>query len=218
MIRILYISSDGKHIPNGLLSNEWNIISCSEQHIQSKQQQCNTCDMLIWHTQSPNVLIAKQIMESLPNKSLIILSSACNEKDRINLLKEGADEIFDASISSEELALKLRSFTRRLGRSYTDIMKIGKYHFDYERRVLTLDQDNRLLTTKEAELLKFLTEHLNYPSSKHDALLHIWGEDTYHNGRSMDVYIGKLRKYLQSDENIQIMNIHGMGYKLSILS
>jgi DNA-binding response OmpR family regulator len=63
-----------------------------------------------------------------------------------------------------------------------------------------------------------LAESMNLPLSKHDALIRIWGEDSYHNGRSMDVYIAKLRKYLQFDADIHIMNIHGLGYKLSILS
>ena len=129
-------------------------------------------------------------------------------------------DIIDTDISEEELILRIESIAKRLPQkvSQKDLIHIGNYAFDYERRTLSINHETRLLTTKESELLKLLEKSRNQPVLKQDALREVWGDDSYHNGRSMDVYIGKLRKCLRSDENIQILNIHGMGYKLSILA
>ncbi|MFZ9760148.1 MAG: response regulator transcription factor [Candidatus Kapaibacteriota bacterium] len=219
MIRILFISSDSNEIPLGIQSHDWETIPCSEQEISSAAIHRQSYDVLIWHTKTPNSSFAKEKLGAISYQSLIVLTSACDEKNRILMLQSGVDDIIDESISDEELQLKIRAITRHFrNQVQSGIIQIGKYRFDYERRTLSNQSDVRILTTKEAELLKFLANRLNQPVNKNDALSIIWGEDSYHNGRSMDVYIGKLRKYLQSDENIQIMNIHGIGYKLTILS
>lgn len=220
MIRILFISPDDKDIPSGLISSGWELITCSEHDILSSSLNEKSFDISIWHTQSPNPTFITTLTTTHSIQFLTILTSACDKKNRIAMLQSGVDDILDESISDEELHLRLKTYLKRLPTTSipAGIMRIGSYDFDYERRILSHGDEIRILTTKEAELLKMLAESVNLPLSKHDALLRIWGEDSYHNGRSMDVYIAKLRKYLQYDADIHIMNIHGLGYKLSILS
>jgi DNA-binding response OmpR family regulator len=91
---------------------------------------------------------------------------------------------------------------------------LGKYHFNPRLRELTLDGKVQVLSPKENELLKMLSEYKNDLLPREAALKKIWGSDTYFNGRSMDVYIAKLRKYLREDETIEIVNIHGNGFRL----
>jgi DNA-binding response OmpR family regulator len=160
------------------------------------------------------------IQSKLLISNIIISTSSMEVDSRIEILKSGIIDIIDADISEEELIHRIESITSRLPQQFSqkEPIHIGNYTFDYERRTLTINQEARLLTTKESELLKLLEKSRNQPVLKQDALREVWGDDSYHNGRSMDVYIGKLRKYLRSDENIQILNIHGMGYKLSILA
>jgi len=220
MIRILFISQDDKEIPSGIVSQGWELTPCSEDEIQSSSLNGKSFDIAIWHTQSPNPSSIRSLTTTISIQFLIILTSACDETNRIAMLQNGVDDILDESISNEELQLRLRTYQKRLSKTHlhSGIRRIGSYDFDYERRVLSFAGEQRILTTKEAELLNLLAESMNLPLSKHDALIRIWGEDSYHNGRSMDVYIAKLRKYLQLDQDIHIMNIHGMGYKLSILT
>ena len=220
MIRILFISPDDKGIPSGLISGGWELISCSEHDILSSSLKEKSFDISIWHTQSPNPTFVTTLTTTHSIQFLTILTSACDKKNRIAMLKSGVDDILDESISDEELLLRLKTYLKRIPTTSipVGILRIGSYDFDYERRILSHGDEIRILTTKEAELLKMLAESVNLPLSKHDALLRIWGEDSYHNGRSMDVYIAKLRKYLKDDPKVEIVNIHGKGFKLLVNS
>ena len=93
---------------------------------------------------------------------------------------------------------------------------LGEYHFNPKLRELSHSGKNQTLSPKENELLKMLSEHMNDLLPREQALKKIWGSDTYFNGRSMDVYIAKLRKYLKDDSNIEIVNIHGNGFRLVV--
>jgi DNA-binding response OmpR family regulator len=199
---------------------EWNISSVSESDILSLLPIEFPFDLVIWMTSCLNIDFVSTIQSKLLISNIIISTSSKEVDSRIEILKSGIMDIIDADISEEELILRIESIAKRLPQkvSQKDLIYIGKYAFDYERRTLSINHEARLLTTKESELLKLLEKSRNQPVLKQDALREVWGDDSYHNGRSMDVYIGKLRKYLRSDENIQILNIHGMGYKLSILA
>jgi DNA-binding response OmpR family regulator len=94
------------------------------------------------------------------------------------------------------------------------LFKLGKYTFDYHRQVLTKNGEDQKLTSKEAELLKLLCESSNQVLDRKDALNKIWHDDSYFNARSMDVYIVKLRKLLKDDAEVELINVHGIGFKL----
>jgi DNA-binding response OmpR family regulator len=200
--------------------HEWNISSVSERDILSLLPIEYPFDLVIWMTSHLNIDLISTIQSKLLVSNIVISTSSKEVDSRIEILKSGIVDIIDADISEEELILRIESIAKRLPQQFSqeEPIQIGNYAFDYERRTLSINHEARLLTTKESELLKLLEKSRNQPVLKQDALREVWGDDSYHNGRSMDVYIGKLRKYLRSDENIQILNIHGMGYKLSILA
>jgi DNA-binding response OmpR family regulator len=119
----------------------------------------------------------------------------------------------------EELLYRIKAILRRTSTEESkekdkDIFQVGKYKFDANKQVLTIDGDTKKLTTKESELLKLLCNNKNQMLDRNYALKMIWEDDSYFNARSMDVYITKLRKYLKDDPSVQILNVHGKGYKL----
>jgi DNA-binding response OmpR family regulator len=222
MKHILFIfEKDSKEaVLPALNKYEWNISTVTERNIHSLLPIEYPFDLVIWMTSHLNIAFISTIQSKLFASNIIVSTSSKEVDSRIEILKSGIIDIIDTDISEEEFIIRIESIAKRLPQqiSQKEPIHIGDYAFDYERRTLTINHEARLLTTKESELLKLLEKSRNQPVLKQDALREVWGDDSYHNGRSMDVYIGKLRKYLRSDENIQIINIHGMGYKLSILA
>lgn len=221
MIRILYIhGNDSDRIPPGSEYPEWQITSIMERDLHNILPISAPFHLTIWHTSNPDPSFIQYSFLNNVAKSIIVSTSSNNDFSRVEALRAGAEDIINDNISDEEFILRIQAIIRRKNQeqSNQDYVYIGNYVFDYERRMLANGNESRTLTTKESELLKMLIENKNKPLLKQDALTVIWGGNSYHNGRSMDVYIGRLRKYLRSDANIHIYNIHGMGYKLSILS
>lgn len=118
----------------------------------------------------------------------------------------------------EELLLRLKAILRRSNmedsKHVNHVYKFGKYTFDYDHQHLSIGKKQEKLTSKEAELLKLLCDHLNEVLDRTVALNKIWYDDSYFNARSMDVYITKLRKFLKDDPNVELINVHGVGFKL----
>jgi DNA-binding response OmpR family regulator len=150
----------------------------------------------------------------------IIFLTAKNLKDDIlNGFKIGADDYISKPFSMEELLFRIEAIIRRVkGKKAKEVneYQIGNYIFDTQKQMLTLGDNQTRLTTKECELLTLLCSHKNQILERNYTLMTIWEENTYFNARSMDVYITKLRKHLKDDETVQIMNIHGKGYKLVV--
>jgi DNA-binding response OmpR family regulator len=119
----------------------------------------------------------------------------------------------------EELLMRMKAILRRVKEgkgsdSKTSVYKLGKLTFDYNRQLLTSSSGESKLTSKEAELLRLLCENANEVLDRSVALNRIWQDDSYFNARSMDVYITKLRKYLKEDPSVELLNVHGIGFKL----
>jgi len=142
------------------------------------------------------------------------------KEDVLEGFKIGADDYITKPFNMEELLMRLEAIIRRTKKS--DLEKedskysIGKYEFDSRNNTLKIEDKTHKLTTKESELLKLLCQNANKVLDREYALRAIWRDATYFNARSMDVYITKIRKYLKDDPNIEIMNIHGKGFKLLI--
>jgi DNA-binding response OmpR family regulator len=142
------------------------------------------------------------------------------KQDKIHGLTIGADDYITKPFSIEELLLKIDIFLRRT--KYTTILKenivvkIANYLFDYKNLSLTNGDYTETLTQKEADLLKLLNENRNQVVKRSFILETIWGKDDYFLGRSLDVFISRLRKYLNIDERIKIENIHGVGFKFRV--
>ena len=148
----------------------------------------------------------------------IIFLTAKNLKDDIlEGFKLGADDYNTKPFSMEELVVRIDAILRRVkGKKDREVtlFRIGKFTFDTQKQVLVSADSTQKLTTKESELLALLCSHVNDILERNYALKTIWVDDNYFNARSMDVYITKLRKLLKGDPSIEIINIHGKGYKL----
>jgi two-component system, OmpR family, response regulator len=162
--------------------------------------------------------LAEEIRDTDPDVPLFFLSAKTMKEDIINGYKLGADDYITKPFDSEVLLLKIKAILKRneeMNRVSDNLeFDLGKYHFNPKLRELTADGKTNTLSPKENELLKMLAEFKNDLLPREQALKRIWGSDTYFNGRSMDVYIAKLRKYLKEDTSIEIVNIHGNGFRL----
>ena len=137
--------------------------------------------------------------------------------DKIIGLNVGADDYITKPFSMEELRLRIEAVMRRVSNKQNRALsfyKIGSYEFDTKKQTLVRGDKVQDLTTKESELLNLLCAHANDVLLRDDALKAIWLDNNYFNARSMDVYITRLRKHLQEDENVRIINVHGKGYRL----
>jgi len=166
--------------------------------------------------------LAKDIRKINPDVPVIFLTAKSMKEDKIEGFNLGADDYMTKPFSMEELLMRLKAIIKRTrGKNKVaqqEVFEVGKFEFNYKLQRLRWDDQERKLTSKENELLRMLAMNLNDILDRSQALLAIWGDDSYFNSRSMDVYITKLRKYLKPDESVEIMNIHGKGFKLIVKS
>lgn len=163
----------------------------------------------------------KQVRKTDKETPIIFLTAKSMKEDKIEGFKLGGDDYITKPFSMEELELRVEAVLRRSKGNGADEeekkqFEIGKFTFDYPTQKLNIQGEENSLTTKEAELLKLLALNKNKVLEREIALKLIWGNDNYFTGRSMDVFITKLRKYLKPDPNIEIVNVHGTGYKLMV--
>ncbi len=164
--------------------------------------------------------LAEEIRDVNPDVPLFFLSAKTMKDDIIQGYKLGADDYITKPFDSEVLLHKIKAILKRNEEQHREEnhaeFDLGSYHFNPRLRELTKAGKTVVLSPKENELLKMLSEYKNDLLSREIALKKIWGSDTYFNGRSMDVYIAKLRKYLKEDTAIEIVNIHGNGFRLVV--
>lgn len=182
------------------------------------QGQFDLCILDVMMPKKDGFTLAQEI-KAINNEVPIIFLTAKNMKDDIlEGFKLGADDYLTKPFSMEELVLRVNAILRRVkGKKDKEktLHKIGRFEFDSQKQTLTMDNGEvSKLTTKESELLALLANHINDILERNYALKTIWIDDNYFNARSMDVYITKLRKLLKADPNVEIINIHGKGYKL----
>jgi two-component system OmpR family response regulator len=161
--------------------------------------------------------LAKEIRMLNRDVPIIFLTAKSMKEDVFEGFSIGADDYITKPFSMEELLYRIQAILRRTKGDVNkkrEIYNIGRYRFDTNKHLLILDDKEQKLTTKESELLRLLCNNANQVLERNFALRTIWIDDNYFNARSMDVYITRLRKYLKEDPSIEIMNIHGTGYKL----
>ncbi len=178
-------------------------------------------DICLLDVMMPNMdgfTLAEAIRDVDPDMPLFFLSAKTMKEDIIQGYKLGADDYITKPFDSEVLLLKIKAILKRSEEEnkINDNIEfdLGSYHFNPRLRELKIGATVHVLSPKENELLKMLAEHKNDLLPREKSLKKIWGSDTYFNGRSMDVYIAKLRKYLREDAQIEIVNIHGNGFRL----
>ncbi len=164
--------------------------------------------------------LASEIRLKDPSVPIIFLTAKSMKEDTLKGFELGADDYLTKPFVMEELLFRIKAILKRTTTGETSpersIFEIGKFTLDADQRTLSSEEGVISLTTKEAALLKLFSQHLHQPVSRSYALKLIWGDDSYFNARSMDVYITKLRKYLKTDERVRILNLHGEGFKLIV--
>lgn len=163
--------------------------------------------------------LATKIREINSEIPFMFLTAKTLKDDILEGFKIGADDYITKPFSMEEVVFRIEAILRRVRgkkNKETTVHQIGRYTFDTQKQLLTFEGENTKLTTKEAELLTLLSSKANELLQRDYALKTIWIDDNYFNARSMDVYITKLRKHLKKDPNVEILNVHGKGYKLVI--
>jgi len=181
-------------------------------------------DICLLDVMMPNMdgfTLAEEIRNVDPDIPLFFLSAKSMKEDILGGYKLGADDYITKPFDSEVLLHKIKAVLKRnqdlQEKQHAQVeWHIGSYHFNSKLRTLEFDGQAQTLSPKENELLTMLCEYKNDLLPRETALKRIWGSDTYFNGRSMDVYIAKLRKYLKQDGSVEIVNIHGNGFRLVV--
>lgn len=181
----------------------------------------DTWDLCIFDVMMPEkdgFSLAKDVRKMSPEVPIIFLTAKSMKEDKVEGFKLGADDYITKPFSMEELLMRVNAILRRTLKerehNKQEDFQVGKFLFNSRLQELVLDGQVTKLTSKENDLLRMLALNLNDVMDRAQALNSIWGDDSYYNSRSMDVYITKLRKYLKDDPNLEIVNVHGKGFKL----
>ena len=163
--------------------------------------------------------LAEEIRQTDKQVPIIFLTAKSMKDDKLKGFQTGADDYVTKPFSMDELLMRMQAILRRTKPEMASskpkgAVNVGGFTFDYDRQILDLNGDSQRLTTKENELLNLLISNRFDVLDRNYALNKIWGDDNYFNSRSMDVYIAKLRKYLSKDPEVELVNVHGKGFKL----
>lgn len=228
-VRILLTEDDpnlGSVLEEFLAMKDYDVTRCTdgEQALLTVTEQ--SFDLLILDIMLPKkdgFTLAKEIRRFNTQVPIIFLTARSRVEDKVEGFEAGGDDYLTKPFSMDELQARIQAVLKRThpegNKADQTEFNLGRYHFDFQKRLLHLEGGQgefaeRKLTSREADLLKLLSQHANNVVRRDTALKLIWGDDSYFNARSMDVFISKLRKYLAQDEDVQLMNVHGVGYKL----
>ncbi len=188
-----------------------------------KTRSFDLCILDIMMPKKDGFTLAYEIRQTNSHIPIIFLTAKSMKEDRIKGFEAGCDDYITKPFSTEELKLRIQAILKRCtvklntpGNGENGIYKFGSFTFDHPNLQLISDSGKQSLTRKEAELLKVFCQHKNQILTRETALKSVWGDDDYFIGRSMDVFITKLRKYLKDDSKVTILNIHGTGFKFVV--
>ncbi|MBL4653031.1 MAG: response regulator transcription factor [Flavobacteriales bacterium] len=183
------------------------------------QNKFDLCLLDVMLPEKDGFSLAQDIRKSNKKVPIIFLTAKSMELDRVKGFKIGGDDYITKPFSMEELILRIKVILKRaysVDEEEKESYTIGEYQFKPKSLELIHPSVKKTLTKKEAELLRLLCINRNTVLERETALKVVWGEDDYFLGRSMDVFISKLRKYLKADSSIKIINVHGVGFKLEV--
>lgn len=158
--------------------------------------------------------LAQDIRKTNSTVPILFLTAKSMLEDKISGFTAGGDDYLVKPFSMEELVLRMEVFLRRTGPRADDVMTLGSYRFDSRNLTLHHESGDKVLTQKEADVLGMLCRHRDRVLKREEILKSVWGNDDYFLGRSLDVFLSKLRKYLKEDPNLEIVNYHGVGFRL----
>lgn len=225
-LRILLCEDDenlGMLLREYLQAKGYDTDLCADGEEGSRTFMKNKYDICILDVMMPKkdgFELAKEVKAANAAMPIIFLTAKTLKEDVLAGFKLGADDYITKPFSMEELTFRIEAILRRVKMKHSsneDVFRMGRFVYDRQKQILTLDGKRvAKLTTKESELLTLLYQNAGNVLQRETALKSIWVEDNYYNARSMDVYITKLRKLLKGDEDVLILNVHGKGYKMVI--
>jgi DNA-binding response OmpR family regulator len=229
MKRILLVEDDpnlGNLLQDYLqLKGKFEVVLSTDGDAGLKEFTKSEFDLLILDVMMPKkdgFTLGKEIRKMNQQVPIIFATAKAMIDDKTQAFNLGGDDYITKPFRIEELLLRINALLKRAANGATKEedkptqFKIGKYDFDFTAQVINSDSGQQKLSTKEAALLRLLCLHKNEVLTREEALLNIWNDDNYFNGRSMDVFLSKIRKYLKDDPHVEIINVHGRGYKLLV--
>ncbi|HMV08045.1 MAG TPA: response regulator transcription factor [Cyclobacteriaceae bacterium] len=221
--KILLVEDDpslGFVVKDNLLLKGYEVTLCkdgAEGEQEFNRKMFDLCVLDVMLPKKDGFSLARTIREKNSNIPIIFLTAKAMVEDKLEGFGTGADDYITKPFSLEELYCRIEVFLKRSNSTQKNTLgalPIGEYEFDTANFTLRHKNDERVLTSREAEILKQLYLHRDRVLKREEILLAVWGNDDYFLGRSLDVFISKIRKYLKDDPNVQITNFHGVGFKL----
>jgi DNA-binding response OmpR family regulator len=183
-------------------------------------EQFDLCLVDVMMPRKDGFTFAREVRERDRDIPIIFLTAKSLKEDRIEGFRIGCDDYLIKPFSMEELLLRIQAVLKRSKGRPEEVtpseFEIGSYTFDYSRQTLAMGDTSHKLTPRESDLLRLLCIHMNRTLERSVALRKIWNDESYFSGRSMDVFISKLRKYLKDDPRVEIMSVHGKGFRLIV--
>ncbi|CDS91876.1 MULTISPECIES: response regulator transcription factor [Sphingobacterium] len=206
------------------LKGKFDVTLCTDGEEAVNQFRKSTYDLCILDVMMPKkdgFTVGKEIRKINTTTPIIFATAKGMMEDKTEAFELGGDDYITKPFRVEELLLRINALLKRVIREkddqvVSDKFEIGEYFFDYTSQQIAHKGVQQKLSTKEAELLRLLCLKKNDVLTREEALLKIWHDDNYFTGRSMDVFLSKLRKYLRDDPKVEIVNVHGKGYKLLV--
>jgi DNA-binding response OmpR family regulator len=222
--KILYAEDDETlaFLTKDNLEMHYDVTHCTDGEMCLKAFKSEAFDICIFDIMMPKIdgfELAEKIRQLNADVPIIFLSAKTLKEDRIKGLRLGADDYLVKPFSIEELLLKIEIFLKRSQKNTTVenmIYTVGKYQFDHKNYLVFTDTEKISLTQREAELLKLFLDNKNVVMKREEILKSLWGNDDYFMGRSLDVFISRLRKILADEKGITIENLHGIGFKFNV--
>lgn len=223
--KILLVEDDtnlGFVIADQLKSEGYQVVLCSngqEGHIRFTEDHYHLCIFDVMMPKKDGFTLAREIRKINKEIPILFLTAKSMTEDKVEGFNAGGDDYLTKPFSFEELSVRVRALLKRVNimdDPEEKVIALGSYSFDTENYVLRHPEFEKTLTKKEALVLKMLCQFKNQVIPRETILTSVWGQDDYFAGRSMDVFITKLRKYLCHDAAISIANIHGIGFKLEV--
>ncbi|HMG88723.1 MAG TPA: response regulator transcription factor [Chryseolinea sp.] len=223
--KILLVEDDpslGFVIKDNLLIKGYDVTLCKDGEEGENafyEANFNLCIFDVMLPKKDGFSLARSIREKNKSVPILFLTAKSMTEDKLEGFQTGGDDYITKPFSLEELFYRIEVFMKRSSVQLNQnekVFSLGHFEFDFPNLVLKNNTTEKLLTQKEAEVLKLLYQNRERVLKREEILKHVWGDDDYFMGRSMDVFISKLRKYLKEDASIQIVNYHGVGFKLEI--
>jgi len=209
-------------IKDSLLEEGYSVVLCTDGHTAIERFDKNEFDICLLDVMLPfkdGLTVAKKIRQQSDQVPILFLTAKSMEEDKIKGFLMGGDDYITKPFSMPELLLRMDVFLRRTKKMYSAQLvnyKLGNLEFSYTDLKIISADETISITQKEAELLRFLCDHPNKVLKREEVLLNVWGKDDYFLGRSMDVFITKLRKHFKQEPNLVLETIHGVGFRLNV--